>query len=371
MELRAAQVDSSGDAQAGFRANKSTERSDDFLSFLSLFVLNIWDMSTDLNLASILLGPKVNIREPVGSGSSFSITLIEHSELSPHQRIPTSMLNPLPGLVALKKPLLSGDPNKASNRRILRSMATELRILRDVDLFPHDHVVSLLGVCWASDSERPLPVFVLEAAEFGDLENFLLFKVLTAEEEVRTCIHICLGLYALHKKGVIHCDLKPRNILVYKDGQSSFTAKLADFGSSILLSAWHSDCQLHGGTKAWQAPEISEVSEPDELIKADIYSLGLLMWYLFAKDVASSVLESNSHELEESKASGALLETAMDTIASLYPEEVREGDSEEIQLRQCLMSSTLAAEGGERWDAEGASPLFEQSYARYHFRQPA
>jgi serine/threonine protein kinase len=351
MDFREVQVESSEDAQ-GIRANKPKERSDDFLSFLSLFVSTIWDMSTDLHLASVLLGPRINIREPVGSGSSFSITLVEQSELSPHMRISSDKLKPLPGLVAIKKPLLEGDPNKPSNQRVLRAMATELRILRDVDLLAHKNVVSLLGVCWTTEPERPFPVFVLEAAELGDLESFLSHKSLTADEEVRMCIDIAAGVCAIHKKGVIHCDLKPRNILIYKDGRDSFTAKLGDFGSSILLFTWRSNFQLHGGTKAWQAPEIDEISEPDELVKADIYSLGLLMWFLFATDIASGVLDSDAQGLKENKASGELLETANETLASLFTEEAQEGDSEEILLRQCLMSSTLAPQGNERWEAE-------------------
>lgn len=191
-------------------------------------------------------------------------------------------------------------------------------------------------------------MFVQEAAELDDLNHFSSIKDLTSEEEARTRIGIASGVYALHRKGIIHSDLTPRNILVHKGGQNSFIAKLSNFSSSILLPTWQSNSQLHGGTKLWQASETNQIHESDELMKAEIYHLGLLIWYVFTTKVAACILEFNSWELEESKASGDLLDTARKIVAGLFPDDDQGSGSEQILLKQCLVISTLACQNCKR-----------------------
>src|SRR5271156_815816 len=136
------------------RAGEVTPNDHDFLSFLSLFVSIVRDMSTDLQLASILLGPAIDLQDPVGRGKSFSITLIEQKELSQSLPVSPEKLNPLPDIVALKAPVLGSETNSSGNRRVFSSMATELQILRDDGIRAHENIVTLLGVCWQLDSKQ-------------------------------------------------------------------------------------------------------------------------------------------------------------------------------------------------------------------------
>jgi len=78
---------------------------------------------------------------------------------------------------------------------------------------------------------------------------------------------------------VSHGDLKPHNILI-----SGGQVKLTDFGSSALPEEIYARSRQNGGTVLYAAPEFSDVSERRgsflELIRGDIYSLGVLMYQL-------------------------------------------------------------------------------------------
>ncbi|TET46699.1 tetratricopeptide repeat protein [candidate division TA06 bacterium] len=87
-----------------------------------------------------------------------------------------------------------------------------------------------------------------------------------------TC-EVLRALHFLHSKGLVHCDLKPQNILVCKNSESP-GIKLLDFGlagaADILSSNGVS------GTFAYMAPEMARWGKADR--RADIYSLGVVVY---------------------------------------------------------------------------------------------
>src|SRR5277367_427190 len=98
-------------------AGEAMRKNHDFLSFLSLFVFLVREMSTDLRLLSILLGQAINLQDPISREKLFIVTLVEQEELRREMLIPPENLNPLPNIVNLKASLLWGDPNSPSNKR--------------------------------------------------------------------------------------------------------------------------------------------------------------------------------------------------------------------------------------------------------------
>jgi eukaryotic-like serine/threonine-protein kinase len=85
--------------------------------------------------------------------------------------------------------------------------------------------------------------------------------------------HVCRGLSAAHKKGVVHRDLKPGNIFLCDDG----SAKVLDFGMSKLASAESlTQTGYTLGTPEYMAPEqcIGAQVEP----RTDLYALGVMMY---------------------------------------------------------------------------------------------
>ena len=102
---------------------------------------------------------------------------------------------------------------------------------------------------------------------------------------------ICAGLSYLHEKDVAHCDIKSHNVLLHlpEPDQSninyaSIIAKLSDFGLSLIKSETetsmsHVEQFRNLGTPRYYAPEVhrGELMERDQYMKADIFSMGILM----------------------------------------------------------------------------------------------
>ena len=90
---------------------------------------------------------------------------------------------------------------------------------------------------------------------------------------------VLAGVAHLHDLGMCHGDLKPQNILVSGD-----RAKLTDFGCSLLPEELYARTRENGGTILYSAPEIVGSNlkgrSIDTLFKADIYSLGILLYHL-------------------------------------------------------------------------------------------
>jgi non-specific serine/threonine protein kinase/serine/threonine-protein kinase len=110
---------------------------------------------------------------------------------------------------------------------------------------------------------------------------------LTTRQRLELFVQICHAIQHAHTKGIIHRDLKPSNILVgVKDGAA--LAKVIDFGIAKAMSGRLSDRTLFTeqgqliGTPEYMSPEQAEMSAIDIDTRADIYSLGVMLYELLA-----------------------------------------------------------------------------------------
>jgi len=132
-------------------------------------------------------------------------------------------------------------------------------------LFADRYVVQLLAVGW--DAEPPY--YVMEYLDRGSLAERLQQGPLPVGEAVETFHDVAVGLLHAHGKGVLHCDLKPANILLDQDDKP----RLADFGQSRL--SYEQIPAL--GTLFYMAPEQADLEAvPDA--RWDVYALGALLY---------------------------------------------------------------------------------------------
>jgi len=130
------------------------------------------------------------------------------------------------------------------------------------------YVVQLLDVGWEAEP----PYYVMEFVEEGSLDDRLKrHGTLSAADAVELFEEIAVGLAHAHGKGVVHCDLKPANILIDQDGMP----RLADFGQSRLSH----EQKPALGTLFFMAPEQADLEAvPD--VRWDVYALGAILYTL-------------------------------------------------------------------------------------------
>ena len=146
----------------------------------------------------------------------------------------------------------------------VKQLAQEVEKL--VVLAADRHVVQLLDVGWDASP----PYYVMDYIESGSLEDLNKSgESMPVSRAVEVFKEVAIGLMHLHGKGVLHCDLKPGNVLLDQDGKP----RLADFGQSRLKT----DNTAALGTLFYMAPEQADLrSVPDA--KWDVYGLGALLY---------------------------------------------------------------------------------------------
>ncbi|KAF3440548.1 hypothetical protein FNV43_RR18832 [Rhamnella rubrinervis] len=145
--------------------------------------------------------------------------------------------------------------------------------MRAIGRTNHKNLVRLIGYC-VEDSKRLL---VYEYMSNGSLAD-LLFKQAQRpywEERVRIAIDVAKGIHYLHeecKSPIIHCDIKPQNILM----DDFWTAKISDFGLAKLLMPDQTRTFTGvRGTRGYLAPEWHK--NTPVTVKADVYSYGIVL----------------------------------------------------------------------------------------------
>ena len=138
----------------------------------------------------------------------------------------------------------------------------------------HPNIVSVFDVGrWRN--ERPF--LVMDYIEGQDLQEIISKEGrMSVDRCVRIVSQICSALGHAHKRGVIHRDLKPRNIMVINDEDTDDFVKLVDFGIAKESGAeqHHEALTLEGfvvGTPQYMSPEQCRGERVDG--RTDVYAI--------------------------------------------------------------------------------------------------
>lgn len=130
-----------------------------------------------------------------------------------------------------------------------------------------DHVVMIHAV----HDEGPIPYLVMEFVEGETLQQKIDREGgLAVEDVVRIGREVALGLAAAHRRGLVHRDVKPANILLDNETRR---ARITDFGlARTLFDAKETLAGAIAGTPAYMAPEQAQGARGDQ--RSDLFSLG-------------------------------------------------------------------------------------------------
>jgi serine/threonine protein kinase len=150
----------------------------------------------------------------------------------------------------------------------------------------HPNVVRVFDV-GESDGR---PFIVMEYVEGDTLADELgRHGPLPPDRAVELALQICSGLAAAHASGLVHRDVKPRNLLLRPDG----VLKIADFGIARAAESTRlTEIGTILGTAAYLAPEQAQGLEATPA--ADLYSVGAVLYELLTGRVpytATSLVE--------------------------------------------------------------------------------
>lgn len=203
------------------------------------------------------------LRERLGEGGMGAVWMAEQSE-------------PVQRCVALK--VIKAGLDSA---HVLARFEAERQALALMD---HPHIAKVFD---AGSTPEGRPYFVMELVRGIPLTRFCDREQLTLPERLRLFVLVCQAVQHAHQKGVIHRDLKPSNVLAANsDGKPS--PKIIDFGIAKAISrklGEHTIATEVGqvvGTPEYMAPEQAEPINLDIDTRADIYSLGVMLYELLS-----------------------------------------------------------------------------------------
>lgn len=142
---------------------------------------------------------------------------------------------------------------------------------RVVGQISHPSVIALhdMGI----DEPSQTPYLVMEYIQGQSLEKLLEKGSIPYTKACAWVAEVATALAVAHKKGVIHGDVKPANILIAEDDR----VKLTDFGMARLASRDSKDTPLLGSPAYWCPEQI--VGKPQDA-RSDIFSLGVVLYEL-------------------------------------------------------------------------------------------
>lgn len=109
------------------------------------------------------------------------------------------------------------------------------------------------------------------------------------------CIQLCTGLKEFHKKGFVHRDLKPDNLMISHYDSDNIQIKIVDFGGAKWNNPdKHADTTVVG-TLGYQAPESLAVPATEQ---SDIYSIGCILNYLLTGQEPGLIPYKGNHYIE-------------------------------------------------------------------------
>ncbi len=210
---------------------------------------------------NVLIAGRYTLQDKIGEGGMGEVWVAKQSE-------------PVKRKVALKLIKTGMD-----SRAVLQRFEQERQALAMMD---HPNIARVLDGGLTPSGQ---PFFVMELVNGLALNKFCDEARLTPRERLELFVPICQAVQHAHQKGIVHRDLKPANILItIIDGKP--VPKVIDFGVAKATGGKLTDESMSTqfgsvvGTLEYMSPEQAGFSGVDVDTRADIYSLGVILYEL-------------------------------------------------------------------------------------------
>lgn len=165
-----------------------------------------------------------------------------------------------------QSPEQSREENQVQDEKVNHALK-EARLLARVN---HANIIQIYNII----NEDDCTALVMEYFNSKTLSQYQKETCPTLIQKLDLLRQLSAGLAAAHNNGVIHCDLKPSNILVNDHGQ----LKITDFGIARLSTNEKHTELLHYGCLFYMSPEQIKQQQVD--YRSDIFSLGIIAYQL-------------------------------------------------------------------------------------------
>ncbi|MGD8535665.1 MAG: protein kinase [Candidatus Aminicenantes bacterium] len=183
-------------------------------------------------------------------------------------------------------------PVIATEKKTIERFKNELKLARKIT---HKNVCRMYDL----NEEKGTPYITMEYVPGEDLKSIIMMTgQLSVGRAISIAKQICEGLAEAHHLGVVHRDLKSRNIMIDKEGN----ARIMDFGIARSLKAEGiTGDGIMVGTPEYMSPEQVKGEEVDQ--RSDIYSLGIVLFEMVTGKIPfegdTSISIALKHKTEE------------------------------------------------------------------------
>jgi serine/threonine protein kinase len=164
---------------------------------------------------------------------------------------------------------------EAGSPEVIERFRREREILASLD---HPNIARLLD---GGTTPEGLPYFVMDYVEGRPIDAYCDERQMNVAERLKLFRSVCAAVEYAHRRGVVHCDLKPGNVLVTAEG----VPKLLDFGIAKLLKSEEGETAAYV-TRTGMRLMTPEYASPEQVrgekvgTASDIYSLGVILYEL-------------------------------------------------------------------------------------------
>ncbi len=316
--------------------------------------------ATGAGLGARSIGPYTLLRI-LGEGGMGQVWLAEQS-------------SPVKRRVALK--LIKGG---MYDNRVMQRFDAERQSLAVMN---HPTIAKIFDAGSTADGQ---PYFVMEYVEGPSLTRYCDNKRLKIRQRLELFIKVCEGVQHAHQKAIIHRDLKPSNVLVEEvDGKP--VPRIIDFGIAKAIAAEGEEERAQVtrvgaliGTPGFISPEQADPGMQDVDTRADVYSLGVILYVLLTgclpfddREWTNRPIDEVLRQLRQEDPPSPSAKLRDDRKTGTESAEKRSSDQEQLvsQLRGDLDWITMKAVEKDRTRRYGTPTELAADIERYLTNQP-